>query len=274
MLDSVAIIGGDRRQKYLSELFLRGGTVVYTALNDLCGGGDLAAALAAGNIILPVPLSRDGVHLNAACTAQQLELDCLFSMLPRGKRLFGLPADKASELGCSGYDYAARSDFALANALPTAEGAISMAVNASDGVICHSRCMIVGYGRIGKLLAVRLDGLGAFVTIACRSATDRAVAGSYGFNVIDSSALDKYDFDYDYVFNTVPVRLLEPVADRMAGSVLIELASAPYGMSSAAAEEAGIKLCLGTGLPGKTAPKYAAEVIYATIHSIIAEECL
>lgn len=274
MLDSVAIIGGDRRQKYLSELFLKDGTVVYTALNDLCSGATLEAALAANNIILPIPLSRDGIHLNAACTAQELELNCLYSMMPRGKRLFGLPADKAAALDCIGYDYAARNDFALANALPTAEGAISMAVNASDGVICRSRCLIVGYGRIGKLLAVRLDGLGAFVTIACRSATDRAVAGSFGFDVIDSSAMDGYTFEYDYIFNTVPVRLLEPIADRLSGSVLIELASAPYGMSSQTADKAGVRLCLGTGLPGKTAPKYAAEVIYSTIHSIIAEECL
>ena len=274
MINSVGIIGGDKRQKYLSELFRSSGASVHTAMNSLCGADRLTDALSASIIVLPVPLSRAGTHLNCTYAEKPIELNCLYNLLPIGGTVFGLGAEKAAEIGCVAYDYASREDFAINNALPTAEGAIALAINACDGVLCSSRCLVVGYGRIGKLLAVRLDALGAHVTVAARSAGDIATANAFGFETIRSDRLGDYDLDYECIFNTVPARLLEPVADKISRRTVIELASAPFGISGECARENSITLVNGSGLPGRTAPKYAAKVIFSTIQSIIAEECL
>ena len=44
-----------------------------------------------------------------------------------------------------------------------------------------SRVLVIGYGRVGRLLAHRLKGLGARVTVSARSFRDLAWIEAYGY---------------------------------------------------------------------------------------------
>lgn len=123
-----------------------------------------------------MPLSR-GKNLN--CTATALPLCGLFALLRPEQRLYagGVKAadrEAAAEFGLTLTDYLSREELAVRNGVPTAEGAIEAAMAATDVTLCGTPCLVIGFGRIGKLLAHRLRGLGAEVTVSARRLDDLA----------------------------------------------------------------------------------------------------
>lgn len=50
---------------------------------------------------------------------------------------------------------------AVLNAIPTAEGAIQIAMEEMPVTIHGSKALVLGFGRVGKTLAKMLDGIGA-----------------------------------------------------------------------------------------------------------------
>lgn len=122
------------------------------------------------------------------------------------------------------------------------------------------RFLVIGFGRIGKQLAARLQALGGAVTVARRE------PGTLPYR---EDQTGKYQFplsDYDAVFNTAPAPVF-PREDCLAtreDCLLIDLASAPGGI----AKDGGRRLIHALGLPAKVAPKTAAAILL----SIILEE--
>ena len=76
--------------------------------------------------------------------------------------------EKAAERKIRLVDYFADDALAALNAIPTCEGAIGILLSRRERVLWNSRVLVVGFGRIGKLLAQRLAGFGALVTVAAR----------------------------------------------------------------------------------------------------------
>ena len=87
------------------------------------------------------------------------------------------------------YDYAARDDFAVLNAVPTAEGAIACAMSAYEGTIAGSSCLVTGYGRIGKVLARLLKAVGSRVTVSARRGSDKAYIRALGYRFVNTEEL-------------------------------------------------------------------------------------
>ena len=56
-------------------------------------------------------------------------------------------------------DYYRREELAVGNAIPTAEGAVGIAIREYPGTINGAKCLITGFGRIGKNLAIILRGM-------------------------------------------------------------------------------------------------------------------
>ena len=81
--------------------------------------------------------------------------------------------------------------FAFLNAVPTAEGAISIALKEKGMTMFTRSCLIVGFGRIGKILAHRLDGLKANITVAARNPKDLAVIKALGLKGINIFSLEE-----------------------------------------------------------------------------------
>ena len=178
MEKTIAVLGGDRRMALLARLLAEDGHPVQTWGLAAFGMEDTALeeAAQADRVVLPVPLSR-GKNLN--CTAAALPLCGLFALLRPEQRLYagGVKAadrEAAAEYGLTLTDYLSREELAVRNGVPTAEGAIEAAMAATDVTLCGTPGLVIGFGRIGKLLAHRLRGLGAEVTVSARRLDDLA----------------------------------------------------------------------------------------------------
>jgi dipicolinate synthase subunit A len=163
---------------------------------------------------------------------------------------------------------------AVLNAVATAEGAIQLAMEETAITICRAKVLVIGFGRIGKILAHRLKGLGAHVTVAARSYADFAWIRAYGYENANTLSLEGTLGRYDIVINTVPARVLgeERLRELSKDCLCMDLASKPGGMDFAAASKLGIKAIWALSLPGEVAPITSGSIIKEAIYNIIAEQ--
>lgn len=161
-----------------------------------------------------------------------------------------------------------------ANAPPTAEGAIQLALENLPITLHASRVLVIGYGRIGKILADRLRGLGAFVSVAARRYEQLAWAEVDGHAAQRLGDIAGWLCGYDLVLNTVPARVLtaELLADLKSGCLVIDVASKPGGVDLEAARRLGVPVIWALSLPGKVAPVTAGRAIQQTVYHILREE--
>ena len=115
--------------------------------------------------------------------------------------------------------------------------------------------------RLGKLLAKTLKAFECRIDVAARKEEDFAWIDAYGYKKVTYSSLDDKLSEYDVIFNTVPVLLLdEPMLEKInKDCLIIDLASKPGGIDFDKAKDLGIKTNWALGLPGKVAPKTAAK---------------
>ena len=175
-------------------------------------------------------------------------------------------------LGLRLTDYAAREDFAVRNAALTADGAVRLLLEQSPRSLEGARVLVCGFGRIGKMLALRLPALGARVSVAARSRADREWARALGCAAFSPVELGAHG-GWDAVLNTVPARIFTGERLRsFMGARLYELASAPGGFDPDAARSLGLSVTSAPGLPGRLFPEAAGEVVCDTILNIMEEE--
>lgn len=131
----------------------------------------------------------------------------------------------------------------------------------TDITLHSANCLVLGYGKIGKVLAKMLSGFGANVFCEARKQKDIAMIKSMGYNSVELNKLDNYISNMDIIFNTVPVMLInEKRIDMLKKHVLIiDLASAPGGIDFSYAKEKGINVKWALAIPGKIAPLTAAK---------------
>ena len=171
------------------------------------------------------------------------------------------------------YDYFLSESLQMKNALPTVEGAIMLAMQALPVTLDGCSVAILGYGRIASLLAERLVGLGANVTVFARKERDLAHASLRHCRAIPlkgddaNSSLCQLSNECRIVFNTVPERIATENVLRSWNydCVLMELASLPGGFDMVSAEKMGFPLILAQGLPGKCFPETAGRIIAETV---------
>lgn len=137
----------------------------------------------------------------------------------------------------------------------------------------NSKCLILGFGRIGKILSKMLFGIGAKVTVEARKYSDLAYIKSFGYEGIFLSKLTDIIKNFDLIINTIPCTVLN---DEMLGRVnkdclIIDLASKPGGLDIEKAKKQGIKAIWALSLPGKVAPITAGEIIKETIYNILSD---
>ena len=170
-------------------------------------------------------------------------------------------------------DYFAREELAVLNAIPTAEGAIQIAMEELPITLHDARVLVVGCGRLGKALAPRLRALGARVWVSARRYEQRAAAESMGLGSEGVDHLPDWLCSYDLVFNTVPARILgvEELAALKEGALVIDLASRPGGVDMDAAAALGVRVIWALSLPGKVAPVTSGRYIKDTVYHIMEE---
>lgn len=259
----ILVFGGDRRQlsaaNYLEN---EGHTVVLGGMED-CGDTDDY-----DTVVFPLPLSRDGVNINCPLSSKEYSLCKFISTVPRGITVFaGLVSSfqrslfEERKIRC--IDYYDNEAFQIKNAVPTAEGAIILYAEKSRKSVWRSTFAVIGFGKVGKALASRLQALGGEVTVVARSERDRALAAIMGMNAV---TLDKFVPSQNCIFNTVPVNVFDcEFAERIKNTILIELASKPYCMASDVSSILGENYVPAPSLPGRFFPETAGFIIGETV---------
>lgn len=169
----------------------------------------------------------------------------------------------AEMMGIQIIETAKLDQIAILNSIPSAEGAIQMAMEASTITIHGSRSFVLGLGRCGWTLARALKGMGAHVTGVARKPADLARAIEMGLKAVHFSDLEEEIGQAELIFNTVPQLILDKVMlERVAkDAVIIDIASIPGGTDFEYAQLSGIKALLAPGLPGIVAPKAAGKIL-------------
>jgi len=281
---SIAIIGGDKRQKYLADILLS------KELSTLCYGNSSMneTAIIANNLneimenstvlICPIPFTNDQEHIINLESKEDLTIkDFINGLKPHHIVIGGKFPTPLKEYCCNKkithYDLLENESFTINNAIATAEGAIMEAIQSSPINIHNSKCLILGYGRCGSVLANRLSNLNGNICILIRRETQAAIASSYGYSYCYENQLDVKVQESDFIFNTIPSLILTESTLRLVNknATIIDIAAFPGGLDYEYVQSAGInaKLCLG--IPGKISPLTSARFIYERVERIIYE---
>lgn len=232
----------------------------------------------AENVILPLPCCDSEGFLKTDFSKKKIRLRELVEHLGKGTVLMGgiIPEKEAEFAGKKGilvYDYYHREEFAVRNAALTAEGAAALAMEMLTESINRVPVLVLGHGRIGRLLSSILKALDAEVTVAARRFSELAWIRSEGMTPLEFRLVDAEISKYKVIFNTVPAPVLkrERLMLMDKGAIIIDLASEPGGTDFSAAGELGITAKKALGIPGKFAPKTSGEILAETVLNILSE---
>lgn len=277
-----AVIGGDLRFAEACSLLELSGHEVSPFALELAEGVTCVQSLSealhgADCVLLPLPVCAQRGLLNTPLSAGEYAIEEIFAAIePRSLVAAGKVDERtraaAERHGLNLVDYFNREELAIYNAAATAEGAIALLMQNTSITLWRSRALVVGFGRIGKLLAHKLSALGAYVTVSSRSFEDMAWCEVLGYDIIDTRALNGLG-SFDIVVNTVPAPVLgeRELAQLCPDALCMDLASKPGGMDFAAASRLGVRALWALSLPGEASPRSAAGMILDTIGNIIAE---
>ncbi|OEH85869.1 dipicolinic acid synthetase subunit A [Desulfuribacillus stibiiarsenatis] len=164
-------------------------------------------------------------------------------------------------------------EVAILNSIPTAEGAILMAIQNTDFTLHGSNAVVLGLGRVGITLARTLQGVGANVFLGARKPEDLARAREMSLQGFHLDELPLIAEKADIIFNTVPATILDAsvLVKIQPHALIIDLASKPGGTDFRYADKRGIKAMLAPGLPGIVAPKTAGKIIANSIARLLVE---
>jgi len=280
------VVGGDLRSVKLANLLVEDGNAVNIYGYQKAGfeigiseTEDLKLAIDASDVVIgPLPCSNDNELLNAPFHPDKIYINEVFKTMSKNQLFIaGRISDKIAHLAqvynVYTIDLLEREEMAVLNAIPTAEGAIQIAMEEMPITLHESNVLILGFGRIGKVLAKMLTGIGANVHVEARKYSDIAWIRSYGYKPVLINDLAENLSNMDVVFNTIPNIILDAGLLSKIGkdSIIIDLASKPGGVDFNKAKEMGIKSIWALSLPGKVAPVTAAKFIKDTVYNIIEE---
>lgn len=232
-------------------------------------------------IIGPLPFSHDNKKLDAPFCSKDLYIEAVFKAINDEQHFIaGNIHEKHMEEGKKYniriIDYFKREEMQVYNAIPTAEGAIQVAMENLPVILHRSNVLVLGYGRIGKALSNAIHSLGANTHVAARNFGDLAWIENLKYYPIQLKDIDQYLNRMDVIFNTIPALVLtkDQLRNVRENSLIIDLASKPGGVDFEAAKDLGINAIHSLGLPGKYAPVSAAHIIKETIYNIIEERSM
>lgn len=278
MNNRIYVVGGDLRQIKLAALLAEEGYNVSAAILSE-EHFDVKNLRDADVIILPIPVSRDNAYVNAPLSKQRVEVSEVLDAVSPDCFVLGACISQEIEKMLTDRklryeDYYKREELIIKNAIPTAEGAIEIALSEMPITLFKSRALVTGYGRVGKVMAEKLRALGAEVTVSARKYSDFAWIEEAGMNAVHTSDLVLCADKFDLIVNTIPaVVLTEEVLKRVRKEALIiDLASKPGGVDFNTAKGLGKNVIWALSLPGKCAPVTSGEIIKEAVLNILAQK--
>lgn len=288
MKNKIAIIGGDLRIVKLATMLAKDGNEIYVygleksedikGIANIIQCESIKKAIENVEIVVgPIPFSSNGNTLNMPFSDKDVTIRELMHNINAKVLIAGGISPQVYEMANDEYieiiDIMKREELAVLNTIATAEGTIQVAIENTNKILHGSNVLILGFGRIGKVLARKLAGLSAIVTCAARKDEDFAWIEAYGHKSTNINNLGENLKQYDIIINTVPHIVLTEeklkfVKDKV---LLIDLASNPGGIDKKAVKDRNLKFVWALSLPGKVAPTTSAEFIKNTIYNILKE---
>lgn len=283
-----AVLGGDMRQVWLAEeLAHHQNRICHYGLPSLPNEthcSDASVVHAAGSlkeaclhskcIACPIPFIKKDSGLMPSDPKHPFSSSAILELLHSGQTLFGgqIPEDfrkAAADRGVTVFDYLDDESLAVRNSIAAAEGAICEAITRSPYNLHKSSCAVLGFGRCGQTLVSYLKGMFCNVTVCTNDPKESARASIISDGCIPLKKLPDCAGNFDFIFNTIPARVLtSDILRRMKHTVLIiDIASAPGGVDFAAADRLGITAAHCLSLPGKYAPAASAHILREIIDS-------
>lgn len=227
-------------------------------------------------IICSIPFSNDKGELYMTYSEKTITVEDLIRNEHKDKILIaGNINEKFKELLDDNYkkviDIMKMEELVILNTIATAEGAIDVAIKNTDTILHGSNVLILGFGRVGKIVAIKFNQLAAKITCAARKNTDLAWIEAMGFAPKNIYDLKEDLKDFDIIINTIPQMIIdkEEMQYMKENVLLIDLASSPGGINTDDANEMNLKFVWALALPGKVAPVTSAEFIKKTIYDVI-----
>lgn len=285
MINKISIVGGDLRIVKLAEMLVEEGAEVFTyALEnadmqeDVNKCNTLEETIEKADIVLgPIPFSSNNKFINSPFSDKKIEVEQLLKMLS-GKTLIAGSIkpdvlDMAKENNVKIIDILKREELSVLNAISTAEGTIKIAIEETPKNLHGSNILVMGFGRIGKVLSNMLKGIGAKVACEARKTSDLAWIKVYGYEPIPIANLKENLHRFDIIINTIPYIILDKdnLENVKRDALVIDVASNPGGVDREAIKEQKIKFIWALSLPGKVAPVTSAEFIKETLYNIFNE---
>ena len=228
-------------------------------------------------VVGPIPLSSDRRNLSMPFSNIKLNVDEFINCIA-GKTLIAgnITEEIKRKLENSNIPYIdllKREEFTVLNTIATAEGTIQIAMEETQKTLHGSKVLVMGFGRIGKVLAKMLDGIGAKVYCEARKNEDIAWIKAYGYEPIHLNNLNEHLNEFDIIISTIPFQVLDKERLELVRKdvVIIDLASNPGGVDRKVAKEKDLKLIWALSLPGKVAPLTSAIYIKETLYHVLKE---
>jgi dipicolinate synthase subunit A len=287
----VLLLGGDARQlEVIRKLTELDASVTVSGFDGLHSSLDGAVQAefeeqlfeSVDALLLPAVGTDDQGIIQSVFSDRQMQLsDSHFAKLPKHCTVYtGMAKPYLSQL-CEQHSLSLielfdRDDVAIYNSIPTAEGALMMAIQNTDITIHGSSAMVLGFGRTGFTMARTLQGLGSKVKVGVRRSEHFARAAEMGFEPFYISGLLQHVSNIDLLFNTIPTMIVtaQIIANLPSRAVIIDLASKPGGTDFRFAEKRGIKAMLAPGLPGIVAPKTAGRIMADCLTQLILDDTI
>ena len=256
-----AIIGGDLRTIKLAVMLAKEQNQVYVYglekaeelknIKNITQCESIKKTIQEVEIVIgPIPFSSNGKTINMPFSDKEISIREMMHVINAKVLIAGGIAPEVYEMANDEYieiiDIMKREELAVLNTIATAEGTIQVAIENTNKIIHGSEILILGFGRIGKVLARKLAGLSAKVTCAARKDEDLAWIQAYGHKATNINSLGENLKLYDIIINTVPHIILneERLKYIKKDCLLIDLASNPGGIDKKAVKDNKLKFVL------------------------------
>ena len=235
-MEKILFIGGDERNTHVYDSVknkLDNVDIIAFKENDY----DKQKMQNAKVIVFPILASKDSENLYAPLHDKEIKLDAILEDFKKTEFIIGGKLDRkikdfAIKNNIGYFEYIEEENFKSLNAIPTAEAALAIAVFNTKKTLWNSKCLVTGYGSIGKYLCFLLTSFGADVTATARKESDFNELKRKSIKYIETSKIKGALNDFDIIFNTIPHRIFDDneIKNLDEDKLLIDLASAPYGL--------------------------------------------
>lgn len=287
--NKLSFIGGDLITAYLINMFLEEGnkiiTYAFDSAEDLINADDKKkskifaksieeAINFSDNIIFAMPFQNDSEKVISTFSLEQIEFKEIIPLL-KNKNIFAgnLSEETINVLekqNTTIYNLNENNEIKISNALITAEAAIGIIATDSNKTINGMEILVLGFGRLGKMVAKSFSSLNAKVTVEARKDADLAWINAYGYNALNLENLTENIHKYDIIINTVPFMLLDKERiEKLKKDVFVLDLADERGIDTKEARKRNIKNLWALSLPAKNAPYSYAESIKNVMETIL-----